>query len=337
MVIPLLILSGVGLVMAALLSIARKVFAVEIDERQELIEEILPGANCGGCGFPGCSGFAAALTLGKAKPNACPPGGAELAAELGEILGVEVEEAADLVALVACAGTSEFAPARVSYLGVQTCTATHAVAGGDKSCAHGCLGLGDCEVACPFNAIVITDGGLALVIDELCTGCKNCVEACPRGIIKMVPRAAQVHVLCINPEKSKAVKAACSVGCTGCKLCKKQSKAFVIDDALAVVDYGAEGEIAEAAALACAPGAIVDRRHYSQISWLTDPAVREAYDKRSAEWKAAEKARKAAKKKAKAEAKAKKEKKDKAEAEVPPKPKAKADNDKPESGEGGDA
>jgi electron transport complex protein RnfB len=317
MVIPLLILSGVGLVMAALLSVARRVFAVEIDERQELIEEILPGANCGGCGFPGCSGFAAALTLGKAKPTACPPGGAELAAELGEILGVEVGETEDLVALVACAGTGEFAPARASYLGIKTCTAIHAVAGGDKSCAHGCLGLGDCEAACPFNAIVITDGGLAVVVDELCTGCKNCVEACPRGIIKMVPRGSQVHVLCINPEKSKAVKAACSVGCTGCKLCKKQSKAFVIDDALAVVDYGAEGEIAEAAALACAPGAIVDRRYYSQISWLTDPAAREAYEKRSAEWKAAEKARKAAKK-------AKKKKKEKEQA-------------KTDMGEGGDA
>jgi electron transport complex protein RnfB len=332
MVIPLVILSSVGLVMAALLAVARKVFAVEVDERQELIEEILPGANCGGCGYPGCTGYAAALVQGKAKPNACPPGGADLATELGEILGVEVEAAEDNVALVACAGGHQESPQRVSYLGVKTCTAVHAVAGGDKACAHGCLGLGDCEAACPFDAIVMTHTGMAVVIADLCTGCKNCVEACPRGIIKMVPRSAQVHVLCTNPEKSKQVKAVCSVGCTGCKLCKKQSKAFAIDGSLAAVDYGFDGEIAESAALACAPGAIVDQRKYSQIAWLTDPAARADYDERSAEWKAAEKAAKAAKKKAKAEAKA--------EAEVPPKPSAKADHDTDEDkkpGDGGDA
>jgi electron transport complex protein RnfB len=309
MIIPLVILSGVGLVMAALLSVARKVFAVEVDERQEMIEEILPGANCGGCGYPGCQGYAAALVKGQAKPNACPPGGADLATELGAILGVEVEAAEDLVALVACAGNVEASPARASYLGVKTCTAAQGINGGNKTCGYGCLGHGDCEAACPFNAIVITDNGLALVINELCTGCKNCVEACPRDIIKMVPRSAQVHVLCINPDKSKLVKAACSVGCTGCKLCKKQSKAFVIDEALAVVSYDKAGDIPESAALACAPGAIVDQRKYSQISWITDPAVREDYDKRSAEWKAAEKARKAAKKKkAKEAAEAKKAK-----------------------------
>ncbi|MBW2276760.1 MAG: RnfABCDGE type electron transport complex subunit B, partial [Deltaproteobacteria bacterium] len=314
-------LSGVGLVMAALLAVARKAFAVEVDERQELIEEILPGANCGGCGFPGCSGYAAALVLGKAKPNACPPGGADLATELGEILGVEVEAAEDLVALVACAGDNDASPSRVSYLGVKTCTAAHSVAGGDKACAHGCLGLGDCEAACPFDAIVMADKGLALVIADLCTGCKNCVEACPRGIIKMVPRISAVHVLCTNPEKSKQVKAVCSVGCTGCKLCKKQSKAFVIDGSLAALDYDFEGEIAQSAALACAPGAIVDQRKYSQISWITDPTARQEYDKRSDEWKAAEKAAKAAKA-AKKKAAAKKA----AEAEVPPKPPAKADD-----------
>jgi len=300
MVIPLVILSGIGLVMAGLLAVARKAFAVEVDARQELIEEILPGANCGGCGFPGCSGYAAALVQGKAKPNACPPGGAELATELGAILGVEVEAAEDLVALVACAGDTAASPSRVTYLGVETCTAAHATAGGFKACTHGCLGLGDCQTACPFDAIVMTDKGLPLVVADLCTGCKNCVAACPRGIIKMVPRSARVHVLCVNPDKSKQVKEVCSVGCTGCKLCKKQSKAFVIDDSLAVLDYGFEGEIAESSALACAPGAIVDLRKYSQAAWITDPAARSDYDKRSEEWKAAEKARKAAKKKDKA-------------------------------------
>jgi electron transport complex protein RnfB len=301
MVIPLLILSGVGLVMAALLAVARRAFAVEVDQRQELLEEILPGANCGGCGYPGCSGYAAALAQGQAPANACPPGGRELASEIGAIMGVEVGETEDLVALVACAGDRQAAPARTRYLGVQTCAAAHSVAGGDKTCAYGCLGLGDCRGACPFDAIVMTDGGLALVVNELCTGCRNCVAACPRNIIAMIPRAARVHVLCVNPDKTKAVKEACAVGCTGCKLCRKQSPAFVIDDALAIVDYASQAEIPESAALACTQGSIVDQRNYSQIAWITDPGTRADYEARREAWKEAEKARKAA-------AKAKKDK-----------------------------
>jgi electron transport complex protein RnfB len=299
MITPLIVLSGVGLVMAGLLAVGRKVFPVKVDERHEKIMDVLPGANCGGCGYPGCSGYATALIKGNAEPNQCPPGGADLAQELGAILGVEVGETADLVALVACAGDATASPARASYLGVPSCTAAHGVAGGDKSCAHGCLGLGSCKDACPFNAIVMTDGGLAVVVKELCTGCGNCVEACPRGIIKMVPRAQQVHVLCVNPDKTKAVKAACSVGCTGCKLCKKQSKAFVIDGALAHVDPEFDGEIPESAALACTQGSILDGRRYSIFAWLTDPAARKDYDERSAAWKAEEKKRKAAAKAAK--------------------------------------
>lgn len=302
LLIPVAILSGIGLVMATMLAIGRKAFAVEVDERQEKLMEILPGANCGGCGYPGCSGYAAALVAGTATPTACPPGGPDIAQEIGRILGVEVSAEAPKVALVACAGDNRFAPERARYLGVRNCTAAHTLAGGPKKCEHGCLGLGTCVEACPFDAIRITPTGLAEVIPELCTGCGACVSACPRGIIKMVLASEKVHVLCVNPDKAKAVKEVCSVGCTGCKLCTKQSKRLTMDGSLAFVDGSKEGDIPETTSWACPQGTIFDSRKYSLTAWLTDPAAREDHEKRAELWKADEKAKKAAVKKPKKEA-----------------------------------
>ncbi len=300
MLTALTILSGIGLVMAALLAVGRKAFFVAVDERHEKIMAILPGANCGGCGYPGCSGYASALVEGKALPSACPPGGLDTATQIAAVLGVEVGETVDQVAVVACAGDTAASPARARYIGVATCGAAHAVAGGPKACTHGCLGLGSCQAACPFDAIEMTPGGLALVIKERCTGCGKCVAACPRGIIELVPRARQVHVLCRNPDKAKDVKAVCTVGCTGCKLCTKQSPAFTVDGALArIADDGAA--IDETAALACPQGSIFDSRAVSLRAWLGDPAARAAHEKRAAAWKEAEKERKALAKKPKAE------------------------------------
>ncbi len=300
-ILPVIVLSGLGLVMAALLAVARKVFYVEVDERLEKLVDILPGANCGGCGFPGCSGYAAALVGGSAKPTICPPGGADLAEEIGSILGVEVEEVVPQVALVACAGNPQSAPERSTYIGISTCEAAHLTAGGFKSCTFGCLGLGSCAVACPFDAIVMTDNHLAVVIPELCNGCGNCVAACPRKIIKLVPAAEPVHVLCINPQKAKLVKAVCSVGCTGCKLCAKQSKRFAMTGALAQVDPTVPGEIPSHAPYACPQGTIFDSRRYKVLDWITMPACREEHEILTAEWKKAEKERKAAAKAKKAQ------------------------------------
>lgn len=279
--------------MAALLAVGRKAFAVEVDQRQEKILEILPGANCGGCGFPGCSGFAAALVEGKADPGSCPPGGADLAVEIGAILGVEVTAREPMVAVVSCAGGDRESPPRASYLGVKDCFAAHAIAGGPKSCPHGCLGLGSCIEACPFDAIVATGNGLVMVNEVACTGCGQCVEACPRGVIRMVPRKRKVHVLCVNPDKAREVKAVCTVGCTGCKICAKQSKRFVFEGALAIIDDGSEDEIPTSAALACPQGSIHDETLYPLAGWLTDESVRERHVRASADWKAAQKAGKA--------------------------------------------
>jgi electron transport complex protein RnfB len=300
MIVALVILSGIGLVMAALLAVGRKAFFVAIDERHEKIMAILPGANCGGCGYPGCSGYATALVEGQALPSACPPGGADMAAQVAAVLGVEVGEAVDRVAVVACAGDDTAAPARARYLGVTSCAAAHAVAGGSKACTHGCLGLGSCRVACVFDAVELTPGGLAFVIEERCTGCGKCVAACPRHIIELVPRARQVHVLCHNPDKAKDVKAVCTVGCTGCKLCTKQSAAFAVNGALARIADDAAA-IDEAAALACPQGSIFDSRAVALREWLNDSAARAAHEQRAAAWKEAEKERKAAAKKPKAD------------------------------------
>jgi electron transport complex protein RnfB len=307
-IIPVAVLSGIGFVMAALLAVGRKAFYVEVDERIELIADILPGANCGGCGFPGCSGYATALIEKGASPTSCPPGGAELANEIGGILGVEVGDMPDLVALVACAGDNDLAPKRAEYIGVQTCAGVHAVSGGIKKCAHGCLGFGSCNDVCPFGAIVMTDNGMAVVVPELCTGCGKCVDACPRQIISLVSKNEKVHVLCRNPGKAKAVKAVCSVGCTGCKICNKQSPRFAMDGSLAVLDPAAEGDIPANAPLACPQGAIYDGRVFNITSWITDPACRTEHDARSEEWQKAEKDRKMAAKKAKAAKKAAAEK-----------------------------
>ncbi|MBN2527470.1 MAG: RnfABCDGE type electron transport complex subunit B [Deltaproteobacteria bacterium] len=303
MITALLVLCGVGLVMAILLAIGRKAFAVEVDRKLELLMDIMPGANCGGCGFPGCSGYANALVQGSASPTACPPGGDDLAAEIGKILGVDVETSEPMVALVACAGGDDASPKRSVYSGISDCKAAHVVAGGFKSCTHGCLGLGSCIDVCAFDAMYKTENGLVRVDPDKCTGCKKCVATCPRGIIKMVPKKATVHVLCTNPDKAKAVKAVCSVGCTGCKLCVKQSKLIKVQEALAVVDYDSGTEIPDTAALACPQAAIFDSREYALTDWLSNKSTRDTFEKRADEWKTAEKKRKA-EAKAKATAKA---------------------------------
>jgi electron transport complex protein RnfB len=291
--IPMIVLCGIGLAMAALLAVGRKAFSVEVDPRQERINDILPGANCGGCGYPGCSGYASALVDGTASPTACAPGGADLATEIGAILGVEVEHTEPMVALVACAGTTTASPPLAGYIGEMTCAAAHAISGAGKACTRGCLGLGSCIEACKFDAIVTTPNGLVIVIPEACTGCGNCVEACPRGVIRMVPKKETVHVLCVNPDKPKMVKAVCSVGCTGCKLCLKQSKRFELDGTLAHVTFTSDEEIPESAALACPQGTILDGSKYTTTAWITDPSTREEYNRRSKIWKDEEKKRKA--------------------------------------------
>ena len=206
-----------GIVFAILLGVAAKVFAVEVDERIPLVRECLPGANCGGCGFPGCDGLAAAIVEGRAPVNGCPVGGAAAAEKIAKVLGVEVAEGERNVAHVKCNGGCN-AVDKAVYEGLQDCNAAMRVAGGPKACAFGCMGLGSCVKACAFDAIHIVDG-VAKVDSDKCVACGKCVSTCPKKIINLVSEVKKVHVNCVNKDKGPAVMKVCSNGCIGCRMC----------------------------------------------------------------------------------------------------------------------
>jgi len=213
-------LGGIGAVAAALLAGASRVFAVEEDPRVGQISEALPGANCGGCGHPGCSGFAAALVQGKADPTACAPGGSETARRIGEILGVAVAEKARQVARLRCNGGASRAFDRVRYSGLPSCKAvTLLVPGGSKKCPQACEGLGDCVEVCAFGAIAISAEKLPVIDEDKCTGCGKCVESCPKASLQMHPFNEKLSAACGNQVAPKLVRKVCEVGCLHCKLC----------------------------------------------------------------------------------------------------------------------
>jgi len=257
--VSIAVLSGLGLVAGLGLAAAARFFAVETDPRQEEIADLLPGANCGGCGFAGCNDFAAAVVKGAAEPGACPVSDEATLRTIAGIMGQALTAKAPMVALVACQG-SEDAHLRKKYRynGVATCASADLLGRGDRLCDYGCLGLGDCQRACGFAAIEITEMGVARVLAERCAGCGLCVEACPKGIVHLVPKAAEIHVLCSNHDKGGAAKKACAVACIGCKKCEKlvDGAGIAVDDFLAVVDYG-HAPTDPALVEACPTGAIV--------------------------------------------------------------------------------
>ena len=236
---PVLSIGGLGLVFGAGLGYAGKVFAVDEDPRIGQVTECLPGANCGGCGFPGCGGLAAAIVAGEAPVNGCPVGGAKSAAAISEVMGVTVEEKEREVAFVKCGGTCDLSANKYQYFGMSDCgMASQLAGGGAKGCSYGCLGLGSCVKACAFDAIHIVNG-VAVVDDEKCVACGKCVASCPNHLIELVPYKAEHLVRCNSHDKGKDVKAACAAGCIGCTLCTKQCEfdAIHMENNLAVIDY----------------------------------------------------------------------------------------------------
>lgn len=233
----IILLGGLGLIFGAILAYASKKFAVEVDEREEQILEVLPGANCGGCGFPGCGGLAAAIVKGEAPVNGCPVGGASVAVKVGEIMGVSASSEDKKVAAVKCMGTCEKAKNKYEYQGIKDCRAAAALIGGPKSCSAGCLGFGTCVSVCKFDAIKIEDG-IAVVDEEKCVNCGKCMEACPKMLIVEKPATKEVFVRCNSHEFGKAVKINCSAGCIGCGACAKVCpvEAITLDNKLAVVN-----------------------------------------------------------------------------------------------------
>ncbi len=236
--LPVIIFIGLGLMMGALLAFASRIFAVKADEKAEKIKEFLPGANCGGCGFSGCSAYAEAVAKGEAPVNKCSVGGAEAAGKIAEVMGVEAGKTVRMRAQVMCSGTSEYARKKYIYAGIDDCVAASKIGGGDKLCKNGCIGLGTCVKACPFEAIVVQNG-VAAVDYSKCKGCGVCVSACPKGIIKLIPFDSKHWVGCMSVDDGKNTRKVCDVGCISCKLCQKNcpSGAITVDNFVAKIDY----------------------------------------------------------------------------------------------------
>lgn len=215
------VVGGVGLFLGIFLGIASIVFKVEVDEKEEAVLGVLPGNNCGGCGYPGCSGLAAAIAKGEAAVNACPVGGDAVGKKVAAIMGVEAGESVRMTAFVRCAGDSERTTRNYEYTGVEDCGMIKYVPdGGAKSCNHGCLGYGNCVKACPFGAITVRNG-IAVVDKEKCKACGMCVSACPKNLIELIPYDANMVVACSSCDKGPVTLKACKTGCIGCGLCVK--------------------------------------------------------------------------------------------------------------------
>ena len=247
-----------GLVCGAALATAAKFLAVKEDPRIEEASELLPGANCGGCGFAGCADYAKAIIIDNVSINLCAPGGSGTLDALSKMMGIDAEATERKVAIVLCGGDRTNAGQKHAYNGVADCRAAHSVGAGDKQCRYGCLGYGSCVRACPVGAIELRDG-LAVVHADTCISCGACVRTCPRALIKMIPASATTHVMCSSKDKGPIVKKACKVGCIGCRICMKLSDegAFSMDGFLAVVNYEASFE-GNAAATKCPGKCITD-------------------------------------------------------------------------------
>jgi Na+-translocating ferredoxin:NAD+ oxidoreductase RNF subunit RnfB len=235
-----LILGGVGLTFGVLIALANKKLKVWEDPRIDQIVDILPGANCGACGLAGCRAFAEGVVEGVIAPAGCTVMGEGEREELAEFLGVDAGEASKVVARLLCAGGTDVAPRKARYHGLASCGAAVSVSGGGKGCAWGCVGFGDCQVACDFDAILMTANELPLVDVDKCTACGDCVVACPLDLFVLMPLDHKLIVQCRNLLDGDAAEAVCSVACTACGRCVQDAAPGLIeiDQGLAVVDYG---------------------------------------------------------------------------------------------------
>lgn len=277
MVTPVVLVVGIGFVCAAILSFASKVFYVPVDETVTLIRAELPGANCGDCGYAGCDDYANALgedhSLSCSK---CPVGGPAVAEKIAQILGVDAGSTEKQVAVVRCNGTKEAAKTIMEYDGVKTCAAAKQFFGGLSACPYGCIGLGDCEAACEFDAIHVCDG-VAVVNRDNCVACGACAKVCPNSVINIQSAKNLVVVQCKSEAKGADTRKACSNGCIGCKKCEKTCKfdAIHVENNVAHIDPE-KCKNCGLCAKECPTGAILNMRVKKAPAKAAEPKAEEA-------------------------------------------------------------
>lgn len=233
------VLGGTGLVCGAILAVAARVFHVFEDPRIGQVTALLPGINCGGCGYAGCSDYAKKIVEAGVEISLCKPGGAETVNKVASFLGVVAKVEERKVALVLCQGGDTVAIRNAEYNGVADCVAADLAGGAGKGCRYGCLGLGSCSRVCPVGAIEIRADRLSIVHPELCISCGKCVATCPRKLIRLVPESRFIHILCSSRDRGPVTKRLCSTGCIACTLCFKAcgGNGIRMEGTLAVVDY----------------------------------------------------------------------------------------------------
>jgi len=240
----LYVLVGAGIVLALVLYFVSQKFIVYEDPRIDAVNELLPAANCGGCGYPGCRNFAEEMVKADdLSPFFCPPGGNSVMKEVAQMLGKTVDAKDPMVAVIRCNGSIARRPRTSKYNGASSCAIQHALYTGDTDCQYGCLGCGDCVVACKFNGMKMDpETDLPVVNFDLCSGCDSCVKACPRNIIelrKKDKKDRKIFVSCVNKDKGGIAKKYCAVACTGCTKCLKvcTHNAIIIENNLAYIDF----------------------------------------------------------------------------------------------------
>lgn len=239
LVTTLIVIGVLGIVTGLFLGAAGIIFKVKVNEKEEAVLKALPQNNCGGCGYPGCAGLAAAIVKGEAKVNQCPVGGETVAAKIAAIMGTENETKEKMVAFVACKARCADITLDYDYTGVEDCRMLSFVPnGGPKSCNEGCLGYGSCVKVCPFDAIHVMDG-VAVVDKERCKACGKCVAVCPKHLISLIPYSAKYAVACSNNQKGAVTTKQCKAGCVGCGICQKNcpNNAVTVKDFNATIDY----------------------------------------------------------------------------------------------------
>lgn len=238
--LALAVLGGLGVVFGVALAIVAARFAVKVDPKVEKVREVLPGANCGGCGFAGCMGYAEAVVGNPdVAVHLCAPGKAAVAEKIAEITGKKAEKVEPKIARVFCQGGTSLSQRKFIYTGVKDCTAAVLAAGGDKSCEYGCLGYGTCMRACPFGAITMSSDNLPIIDPEKCTACGKCVAACPKQVIELAQASKAVVISCHSRDKGADTKKKCQVGCIACGICVRTCPvdAIKIDNNLARIDH----------------------------------------------------------------------------------------------------